>query len=115
MHTPLLYFATFEGVTKNGVMITGSHNPKEYNGFKIVINNSSFKEEDIQNLKFKIEQSDFKIGSGKLPSTSQNNSISSEEYFLKISGPITPPDPLPQSRTIFNFFLISIFFEISLM
>ena len=47
-------------------MITGSHNPKEYNGFKIVINNSLFKEEDIQNLKFKIEQSDFKIGSGKL-------------------------------------------------
>ena len=30
VHTPLLYFATFEGVTKNGVMITGSHNPKEY-------------------------------------------------------------------------------------
>ena len=42
-------------------MITGSHNPKEYNGFKIVLNNSSLKEEEIQNLKLKIEQSDFKL------------------------------------------------------
>ena len=83
VHTPLLYFATFEGVTKNGVMITGSHNPKEYNGFKIVINNSSFKEEDIQNLKFKIEQSDFKIGSGKLLKESFN-----EPYIKKISKKI---------------------------
>ena len=83
VHTPLLYFATFEGVTKNGVMITGSHNPKEYNGFKIVINNSSFKEEDIQNLKFKIEQSDFKIGSGKLLKESFN-----ESYIKEISKKI---------------------------
>ena len=83
VHTPLLYFATFEGVTKNGVMITGSHNPKEYNGFKIVINNSSFKEEDIQNLKFKIEQSDFKIGSGKLLKESFN-----ESYIKEISEKI---------------------------
>ncbi len=83
VHTPLLYFATFEGVTKNGVMITGSHNPKEYNGFKIVINNSSLKEDDIQNLKLKIEQSDFKVGSGKLSKESFN-----ETYVKKISTKI---------------------------
>ena len=83
VHTPLLYFATFEGVAKNGVMITGSHNPKEYNGFKIVINNSSLKEDDIQNLKLKIEQSDFKVGSGKLSKESFN-----ETYVKKISTKI---------------------------
>ena len=83
VHTPLLYFATFEGITKNGVMITGSHNPKEYNGFKIVINNSSLKEDDIQNLKLKIEQSDFKVGSGKLSKESFN-----ETYVKKISTKI---------------------------
>ena len=83
VHTPLLYFATFEGVTKNGVMITGSHNPKEYNGFKIVINNSSLKEDDIQNLKLKIEQSDFRVGSGKLSKESFN-----ETYVKKISTKI---------------------------
>ena len=83
VHTPLLYFATFEGVTKNGVMITGSHNPKEYNGFKIVINNSSLKEDDIQNLKLKIEQSDFKVGSGKLSKENFNKT-----YVKKISTKI---------------------------
>ena len=83
VHTPLLYFATFEGVTKNGVMITGSHNPKEYNGFKIVINNNSLTEEDIQNLKFKIEQSNFKVGTGKLTKESFN-----ETYIQKIATKI---------------------------
>ena len=66
VHTPLLYFATFEGETKNGVMITGSHNPKEYNGFKIVSNNISLKAEEIQDIKLKIEEENFITGNGKL-------------------------------------------------
>ena len=66
VHTPLLYFATFEGDTKNGVMVTGSHNPKEYNGFKIVLNNISLKEEEIQDIKLKIEEENFITGNGKL-------------------------------------------------
>jgi phosphomannomutase/phosphoglucomutase len=36
--SPLLYFAAKKLTSKSGVMITGSHNPKNYNGFKIVIN-----------------------------------------------------------------------------
>ena len=39
--TPMVYFATKTGVTPNGVMITGSHNPKEDNGLKIVIDGNS--------------------------------------------------------------------------
>ncbi|MDA9659932.1 phosphomannomutase/phosphoglucomutase [Pseudomonadota bacterium] len=38
--SPLLYFAAKKLKSKSGVMITGSHNPKNYNGFKIVINDS---------------------------------------------------------------------------
>ena len=38
--SPLLYFAAKKLHSKSGVMITGSHNPKNYNGFKIVINDS---------------------------------------------------------------------------
>jgi phosphomannomutase/phosphoglucomutase len=38
--SPLLYFAAKEIHSKSGVMITGSHNPKNYNGFKVVINNA---------------------------------------------------------------------------
>ncbi len=38
--SPLLYFAAKKIDSKSGVMITGSHNPKNYNGFKVVINDS---------------------------------------------------------------------------
>ena len=38
--SPLLYFAAKNIDSKSGVMITGSHNPKNYNGFKVVINNA---------------------------------------------------------------------------
>ena len=38
--SPLLYFAAKKIKSKSGIMITGSHNPKDYNGFKIVINDS---------------------------------------------------------------------------
>ena len=39
--TPMVYFATKTGITPNGVMITGSHNPKHDNGLKIVINDDA--------------------------------------------------------------------------
>ena len=39
--TPMVYFATKTGITPNGVMITGSHNPKDDNGLKIVINDDA--------------------------------------------------------------------------
>ena len=38
--SPLLYFAAKKIKSKSGIMVTGSHNPKNYNGFKIVINDS---------------------------------------------------------------------------
>ena len=38
--SPLLYFAAKKLDSKSGVMITGSHNPKNYNGFKVVINDA---------------------------------------------------------------------------
>ena len=38
--SPLLYFAAKKIDSKSGIMITGSHNPKNYNGFKVVINDS---------------------------------------------------------------------------
>ncbi len=40
--TPICYFATKKLNISNSIMITGSHNPQEYNGFKIIINNESF-------------------------------------------------------------------------
>ena len=48
--TPLLYFATHSLNIPNGFMVTGSHNPKEYNGIKMIINGSPLFDKDIYAL-----------------------------------------------------------------
>ena len=62
--TPLLYFALFELPVDGGVMITGSHNAAEYNGFKMCVGKSAFYGKDIQELKFRIDAKDYACGSG---------------------------------------------------
>ena len=49
--TPMLYFADFYLNTDASIMITGSHNPSEYNGFKMVMNKHSFFSDKIQKFK----------------------------------------------------------------
>jgi len=48
--TPLLYYAAKKSKSKSGVMITGSHNPKNYNGIKLVINDNPVSGNEILNL-----------------------------------------------------------------
>ncbi len=48
--TPMLYFADYYLKTDAALMITGSHNPSEYNGFKMVVNKHSFFSENIKNF-----------------------------------------------------------------
>jgi len=62
--TPVLYFATHELDTQSGVMITGSHNPKEYNGLKIVIAGETLSGDAIQGLYKRIETASFSSGKG---------------------------------------------------
>ncbi len=64
--TPLLYFATHYLNTGSGVMVTGSHNPSEYNGLKMVLKGDTLAEDDIQQLRSRIEVGDFASGSGGL-------------------------------------------------
>lgn len=63
--TPSLYFAThhIEGLN-SGVMLTGSHNPGNYNGFKIVINGITLSGDAIQALRERIEAGHFAEGEG---------------------------------------------------
>lgn len=49
-HSPMLYYACSQNQNSSGIMITGSHNPKEYNGMKIIFNGSVFYDQDIQEL-----------------------------------------------------------------
>lgn len=64
--TPLLYYSVFHLGAEGGVMITGSHNPAEYNGFKIMAGSSTIHGEDIQQLRRLIEQRDFETGAGSV-------------------------------------------------
>ena len=62
--TPVLYFATHYLNTGSGVMLTGSHNPPDYNGLKMVLKGDTLAEGDIQALRRRIEKSDYTTGSG---------------------------------------------------
>ncbi|MEO8627949.1 MAG: phosphomannomutase/phosphoglucomutase [Betaproteobacteria bacterium] len=62
--TPMLYFATYHLHTGSGVMITGSHNPPDYNGLKMVVAGETLAGDAIQNLRHRIETQDFASGSG---------------------------------------------------
>ena len=62
--TPMVYFAAFHFNTHSAVMLTGSHNPPEYNGLKIVLNSETLYGDAIQALRIRIEQNDYTHGSG---------------------------------------------------
>ena len=53
----LLYFAAKKSKCKSGVMITGSHNPKNYNGIKLIINDKPVSGTEIYNLIDKVQKS----------------------------------------------------------
>jgi len=57
--TPVLYFATHHTQANSAIMITGSHNPPDYNGFKITIGGDSLANKQITELYHLIEKQDF--------------------------------------------------------
>ncbi|OQW42944.1 MAG: phosphoglucomutase [Proteobacteria bacterium SG_bin4] len=87
--TPMLYFAAHELCQYSGVMVTGSHNPPEYNGFKIVLGGQTLAAETIQALRIRIETNDLTQGSG---SYSEHNIV--DAYIKRISSDIKLARPL---------------------
>ena len=64
--TPMLYYATHALATDAGAMITGSHNPPEYNGVKMVLKGRPFFADAIQELGRVAAAGDFACGRGKV-------------------------------------------------
>jgi phosphomannomutase/phosphoglucomutase len=62
--TPVLYYSAFHLETDGAVMITGSHNPSDYNGFKVVCGESTIHGDQIQEVRTLIENQDFLSGAG---------------------------------------------------
>jgi phosphomannomutase len=67
--TPMLYYvAATRGKfgCNSGIQVTGSHNPKEYNGFKMVLGGRAIYGEDIQRLRDRMQREDYAKGAGRL-------------------------------------------------
>jgi phosphomannomutase/phosphoglucomutase len=64
--TPLLYFSIVQLKQEGGVMITGSHNPPEFNGFKVCVGKDAIYGREIQRMREIIEKRDFVQGKGSL-------------------------------------------------
>ena len=89
--TPVLYFVTQHTDGRTGVMITGSHNPAEYNGLKIVLNGETLSGDKIQDIKQLILDKSFVISpSGQI---SQNNHYI-DEYIGMIREDINIDRPM---------------------
>ena len=81
--TPMVYFAGFHFNTGSGVMITGSHNPPDYNGIKMVIQGETLALDAIQDLKRRIDANDFETS--PTPGTYEARDLS-EAYIARIVG-----------------------------
>ena len=64
--TPMLYFAVYHLGADGGIQITGSHNPPDYNGFKMMMGKKSFFGADIQTLGAMADKGDWESGHGKV-------------------------------------------------
>ncbi|WP_048306326.1 phosphomannomutase/phosphoglucomutase [Halomonas sp. PR-M31] len=83
--TPVLYFATYvlDG-TASGVMVTGSHNPPDYNGFKIVLDGVTLSGDAITALYERIKNDDLENGQGTIREEDMRDA-----YLDRILGDVT--------------------------
>ena len=82
--TPMLYYVAATRAShgcRSGIQVTGSHNPKDYNGFKMVMAGRAIYGEDIQKLKRRIEAEDYTVAKGR----SARMDIGAE-YAARITG-----------------------------
>ena len=87
--TGVLYFAAYDLGSATGVMITGSHNPPEYNGIKMVIGGVTQAGDQIIDIFHRIKSGNVRVGKGKV---SQQEMIT--RYIERISGDIQLQRPL---------------------
>jgi len=80
--SPLVYFVAQHTEGKSAVVITASHNPAEYNGLKIIIDGDSLSGERIQQIKQRVDDKNFAVGS---PGSIDKNDIFINEYIGTIA------------------------------
>ena len=83
--TPMVYFAAYEYGVGSAIMITGSHNPPEYNGIKMVLQGETLALDSIQGLLRRIEADDFSIAA--TPGSYEQRDIA-DAYIARIVGDV---------------------------
>ena len=94
--TPVTYFAAHHLATHSAVMVTGSHNPGEYNGLKMVVAGSTLSGGEIQDLRRRVEAGKHSGGSGKLAGGSGKRSSVDvlDAYVERIVGDVELARPM---------------------
>lgn len=87
--TPVVYFGAFHFGTHTCIAVTGSHNPPDYNGLKLVIGGETLHGEAIQDLYRRLVAGDFSSGAGALRQETINAA-----YIERIAGDIRPARPM---------------------
>jgi phosphomannomutase/phosphoglucomutase len=87
--TPMTYFAAYHLGTGSAVAVTGSHNPPDYNGLKMVIGGVTLFAETIQALRSRIEAGRFASGSGRLHAADVRGA-----YLDRVAGDVTLARPM---------------------
>ena len=90
--TPMLYYVAATRARhgcSSGVQVTGSHNPKDYNGFKMVLAGRAIHGEEIQALRKRIEAEDYAHGAGRSAAMDIG-----AEYSARIAGDCTLARPM---------------------
>jgi phosphomannomutase/phosphoglucomutase len=89
--TPMVYFGTFHFDTGSGVMVTGSHNPPEYNGLKMMVAGDTLAAESIQDLRRVVEAGKF-VTPAK--AGAQSSADISEAYLDRIASDVKLARPM---------------------
>src|SRR4030042_929045 len=87
--TPLSYWSTHKLDVDGAIMITGSHNPPEYNGFKVTLNKEAIYGKEILKIRDIIDSGDYKSGHGSVSHQEIiQNYIDDLTARLKLSRPV---------------------------
>ncbi|HEX5464670.1 MAG TPA: phosphomannomutase/phosphoglucomutase [Burkholderiales bacterium] len=87
--TPMLYFATHHLGTLSGAMVTGSHNPPDYNGLKMMIAGETLSGDAIRKLGERCERGDLAHGAGEYSQTDITPA-----YLERITGDVKLARPM---------------------
>ncbi|MFZ0105414.1 MAG: phosphomannomutase/phosphoglucomutase [Thiobacillus sp.] len=87
--TPMTYFAAYQLGTNSAVMVTGSHNPPDYNGLKMVLGGETLSGDSIQKLRQRLENNELAHGAGSF----REYAIAGE-YIARIVGDVKLARPM---------------------